>query len=207
MTDIASSSTTQHWCLVCGSTIQRRSRGRRRRFCSRACQQEAFRSRVSRDETAAEGVIADSPRNASFVTRSVSKNSGLQSLKIDLQKAGLSWIKVNDVTWKLTDGKMSRTPASHGQWGGYETERALAWVIEVGWPFGQSAWHARCGDRSYGPTDFNIAKQAAAALASGRSFPKHGCAKLFNGPVDLNVPPTASENIQVCATPEARRAA
>ena len=44
--------------------------------------------------------------------------------KTDLEKAKLFWIEVNDVTWKLTDGEISRTPASFGQWGGYNTERA-----------------------------------------------------------------------------------
>lgn len=191
------SNPTQDRCQVCGRVIQRKSTGRRPKFCSRACQQAAFRNRISRDETAAKGVTAGNPRNVSFITKSVSKNNGIPRPKIDHRKAGLFWIKVDDVTWKLINGKMSRTPRSHGQWGGYVTPRAVAWAIEVGWPFGQSAWYARCGDRSYGPTDFHIAKQAAAALATGQSFSDHGSAKEFDGPVDLNVPPPAYENIQV----------
>ena len=31
--------------------------------------------------------------------------------------------KVNEVTWKLTNGEMTNVPASHGQWGGYRTPR------------------------------------------------------------------------------------
>ena len=188
MSDIASSNATPR-CRICEHAIERRSTGRHRKFCSRACQQEAFRSRVSRYETAAKGSIADSPCSTSFITKSVSENNGLHRPKIDLRKAGLCWLKVNDVTWKLTDGKMSRTSASYGQWGGYETERTLAWALEVGWPFGRSAWYARCGDRSYGPTNFYIARQAAAALAHGRSFPDREMATAFDGPVDLNTPP------------------
>ena len=93
-----------------------------------------------------------------------------------------------------TDGKMSRTPASHGQWGGYETERARAWVIEVGWPFGQSAWCARCGDKSFGPTSFVVAKQAAAALVTGAALPEDEHGRSFTGEIDLNVPPPGRDD-------------
>src|SRR4029079_5335495 len=40
--------------------------------------------------------------------------------------------KVNEVPWKLTNGEMTNVPASHGQWGGYRTSKAVAWVIDVG---------------------------------------------------------------------------
>jgi endogenous inhibitor of DNA gyrase (YacG/DUF329 family) len=32
-------------CLLCGQPIRRRQQGRRRRYCSRACQQRAYRWR------------------------------------------------------------------------------------------------------------------------------------------------------------------
>ena len=148
MSDIASSNATPR-CRICEHAIERRSTGRHRKFCSRACQQEAFRSRVSRYETAAKGSIADSPCSTSFITKSVSENNGLHRPKIDLRKAGLCWLKVNDVTWKLTDGKMSRTPASYGQWGGYETERTLAWRSKSdGLLVGQPGTHDVATDRT-----------------------------------------------------------
>ena len=46
----------------------------------------------------------------------------------------LDWFKfenVNEATWKLTNGEMTNVPASHGQWGGYRTSKAIAWVINV----------------------------------------------------------------------------
>jgi hypothetical protein len=171
MTSIESEICTQTACQVCGATIEHRSRGRQRRFCSDACRVQAHRERSSCNEIAAKAPTADSPSNANFVTKTSSKNNDLPRPKSALEKARLFWIKVNDVTWKLTDGNASRTPASHGQWGGYETPRAVAWAIETGWSYGRSVWYARCGDRSYGPTNFYIARQAAAALALGRSFP------------------------------------
>jgi hypothetical protein len=116
------------------------------------------------------------------------------------EKASLSWVQINSVTWKLTDGQSSLTPTSHGQWGGYRTERALAWVIEVGWPWGKSAWYARCGDRSYGPTTLGIAKRAAESFVSGAPLPQDKGACSFEGPINLHVVPVRADEDQQCST-------
>lgn len=71
--------------------------------------------------------------------------------------------RVNEITFKITDGEMTRVPASLGKWGGYNTTKALAWVINVGRP----AWLALCGDKASGPLPFNEAKAEAIALAKG----------------------------------------
>jgi len=180
-------------CPMCGNAIELGSRGRQRRFCSDACQKQAARSRVSCPEIAPKAPIADSPSQANFRTKLCSKNNDLQRPKIDLRKAGLSWIRVNDVTWKLTDGVMERTPACHGKWPGFNIERGLAWVIEVGWPFDQSAWYARHADQSYGPTSFAVAKQAAVAFVTGAELPEDERARAFTGQLDLNVPPARGD--------------
>jgi hypothetical protein len=80
----------------------------------------------------------------------------------------LYWIKVNGITWKLTDGTMVRTPASHGKWPGFESECAIVWVVDIGWPKGSPAWYARFHDKTCGPCTWNIAKQAGYALALGK---------------------------------------
>jgi len=72
--------------------------------------------------------------------------------------------KVNEVTWKLTNGEITETPASHGQWGGYRTTKALAWVIRVA----PSKWLARYADIVCGPLSLPKAKAAAIAMAKGR---------------------------------------
>ena len=100
---------------------------------------------VSCNENAPQWVTADSPQIGNFITKVRYENNGLEASQNDLEKAKLFWIEVNDVTWKLTDGGTSCTPTSFGQWGGYNTERAVAWVIEDGWPFAGS-WYARRGD-------------------------------------------------------------
>ena len=50
-------------------------------------------------------------------------------------KSGISgklrFERLNEVTWKLTNGEMTNVPACHGFWGGYRTSKAIAWVIQV----------------------------------------------------------------------------
>ena len=73
--------------------------------------------------------------------------------------------RVNDITFKITDGKMSRVPAKQGWWAGYDTPRALAWVINVG-P-STASWLARTSDQVCGPLSFGEAKATAINLAKG----------------------------------------
>ena len=71
--------------------------------------------------------------------------------------------KVNEVTWKLTNGEMTNVPASHGQWGGYRVTKAIGWIINVA----PNAWLARCGDQTSNPLALTAAKSAAVAMALG----------------------------------------
>ena len=71
--------------------------------------------------------------------------------------------QINEVTWKLTNGEQTNVPASHGQWGGYRTTKALAWVICIV----PSKWLARCRDVACGPSSVSEAKAAAMAMAKG----------------------------------------
>jgi hypothetical protein len=70
---------------------------------------------------------------------------------------------VNDSTFKITNGELTNVPASHGQWSGYRTTRALAWIIKLE----SDAWLARCGDQVCGPSSFSEAKANALAMAKG----------------------------------------
>ena len=162
----------------CSNTIEPQRLGRRRKYCSPSCRQAGFRRSVGRNES-------QEHETGHFVTKSPSDNNGLQRRKTDLQKASPFWIKINDVTWKLTDGEISRTPASFGQWGGYNTERALAWVIDTGWP-AKSLWYARHKDRSWGPTtSLARAKKAALGFVTGVAPPQDEHARAFIGEIDL----------------------
>ena len=84
--------------------------------------------------------------------------------KIYLQKPYLLHCeRINDCTFKITNGELTNTPASHGQWGGYRTTKALAWIIKLE----SDAWVARCGNQICNPTSFNEAKSQALAMARG----------------------------------------
>jgi hypothetical protein len=121
--------------------------------------------------------------------------SGLsEPTKRDLQKWNLRWKEINDITWKLCDDEVVRVPAVHGKWGGFNTGKALAWVIELGWvnPDGRKIWFARVrdgrGDWGFGPS--NLARARAAALARVRkiSFKPDVAAgeRTFSSVIDLN---------------------
>ena len=71
--------------------------------------------------------------------------------------------RVNDSTFKITDGELTNVPASHGQWSGYRTTKALVWIIKLE----SDAWLARCGDQVCGPSSFGEAKANGMAMAKG----------------------------------------
>ncbi len=71
--------------------------------------------------------------------------------------------RVNEVTFKITAGEFTNVPASHGQWGGYRTAKAEAWIICVA----PSLWLARRADQCCGPSLFNEAKADALAMMKG----------------------------------------
>jgi hypothetical protein len=71
--------------------------------------------------------------------------------------------KVNEVTFKITNGETTNTPACHGHRPGFRTAKAVAWVFQVA----PGHWLARCGDKACGPTPFNEAKADAIAMVKG----------------------------------------
>jgi len=79
------------------------------------------------------------------------------------QKTKLHFERVNEVTFKLTDGEVTNVPASYGQWGGYRTTKVVASVINIA----PGQWLARCRDEACGPSSFNEAKANALTMARG----------------------------------------
>ena len=64
----------------------------------------------------------------------------------------------------LQNGEITETPASHGQWGGYRTTKALAWVICAV----PGKWLARYRDMVSGPLSLSKAKAAAISMAMAK---------------------------------------
>jgi len=73
--------------------------------------------------------------------------------------------KVNEVTWKLTNGELTNVPAAHGYWSGYRVTKALGWVIDIG--LEKPAWLARVKDECAGPMPLKLAKAAVLAMVKG----------------------------------------
>lgn len=113
---------------------------------------------MSRREAISTGGASSDFQAPDFVTQFRYKSgiSGKQSLSCE---------RVNEITFKITNGEMSRVPGSFGKWGGYNTTKALAWVINVG--IASATWLARCSDKVVGPVSFKEAKAAALNLAKG----------------------------------------
>jgi hypothetical protein len=146
-------------CQHCEVQLPQPQRGRPKRYCSDKCRKAAQRD-IS-------GLI---PENGLRYRRG--RLAGSQPIEISHEicpenrlppKRNLIVERVNEVTFKVTDGEMSRVSASHGQWGGYNTTRALAWVIKVA----PNAWLARCSNQACGPSSFHEAKANALAMARG----------------------------------------
>jgi len=146
-------------CEHCNALVPETKRGRPQRFCSDRCRQAhrkvglrpgngpRYRTGRVRQKTVLQG--------ADFTNEFEPKKLS--------QKTNLRFERVNEVTFRLTDGEVANVPASHGQWGGYRTTKAVAWVIKIG----PDAWLARCGDRSCGPMTFDKAKADALNMAKG----------------------------------------
>jgi hypothetical protein len=146
-------------CEHCNSPVRETKRGRPQRFCKDKCRQ-AHRKIASTPENGLRY------RTGRVRPKSASQDSDLISEfepEKASQKTKLWFERVNEVTVKLTDGESTNVPASHGQWGGYRTTKAVAWVINIA----PGQWLARCRDEASGPSSFNEAKANALAMARG----------------------------------------
>ena len=92
-------------------------------------------------------------------------NQGLQEPKIDLAKSprDLRFEEVNAVTFKLTDGRGSLVPTCHGHWSGYQTTRAVAWLMGIG----NGRWIVRYRNKASKPMKLPAAKKYALEMVKG----------------------------------------
>ena len=105
----------------------------------------------------------DIPEADFVASQAIEKALVLEAKKAPLNPSRFRFEAVNEVTWKLTNGEQTNVPASHGQWGGYRTSKAIAWVICLI----PGKWLARCGDRACGPESLKQAKADALTMAKG----------------------------------------
>jgi hypothetical protein len=108
-------------CEHCSAVFATSTHGRTKRFCSDRCRQ-------------AHRKVASTPENGlRYRTGRVAPKSALQAAdlqgefkpEIPSRKTNLCFERVNEVTWKLTNGEQINVPASHGKWCGYRTTKAI----------------------------------------------------------------------------------
>ncbi len=106
-----------HTCQHCGIELQSRQRGRPINFCSDRCRKAGSRKGNLRTK---KRTLTDSTR----LQKSLKKDKQKQRVacpEIEFSKKKLlRFERVNEVTWKLTDGTLTDgtltdVPASHGQ--------------------------------------------------------------------------------------------
>lgn len=148
-------------CIHCQEPISENVRGRPQRFCSDRCRQAHRKITATHENGLMYRIGRVKPKSASE-TIELAAEFKPENLFPETDFP-LTCEKVNEVTFKITNGELTNVPTSHGQWGGYRTTKALAWFIKLG----PDAWVARCGDDICNPTSFKEAKSRALAMARG----------------------------------------
>jgi hypothetical protein len=135
-------------------------RGRPQRFCSDRCRQ-AHRKIAP---TAENGLrYRTGPTKPKSASKSLEATNEFKPENLSPKTSPLYFERINDCTFKITNGELTNVPASHGQWGGYRTTKELAGIIKLG----SDAWLARCGNQVCNPSSFTEAKSQALAMARG----------------------------------------
>ena len=109
-----------------------------------------------------DGKWTDIPEGQNDPPQAIEKSSVLGAKKRPPNPSRFSFEKVNEVTWKLTNGGDHQRPGLSWLLGGYRTLKAIAWVVQV-----EGKWLARCKDQTSNPMPLNEAKAAAMAMAKG----------------------------------------
>ena len=146
-------------CEHCSEPVPETKRGRPQKFCSDAHRQAHRKINATAENGLRYRTGRVKPKTAS------QESDFLEEFEPEnlSQKTKLHFERVNEVTFKLTDGEVTNVPASHGQWAGYRTTKAVASVINIA----PGQWLARCRDEACGPSSFNEAKANALAMARG----------------------------------------
>jgi hypothetical protein len=147
-------------CEHCNEALFDSQRGRPQKFCSDRCRQahRKIGSTVGNGLRYRPGRAQPKSSFQVFELKVAFKPEILSP-----KSSPLHCERVNDSTFKITNGELTNVPASHGQWPGYRTTKAMAWIIKLE----AEAWLARCGNQVCGPSSFSEAKANAFAMAKG----------------------------------------
>jgi hypothetical protein len=148
-------------CKRPGCNAEFRKKREAQIYCSQRCRNADWKRPGKRRLKANWAHIPGSVANGAFSSIKSDSRGGTQT-KSEIAKS-LRFERVNEVTFKVTDGEQTNVPASHGQWAGYRCTKAIAWVICVA----PGRWLARLGDQACGPSPLHEAKANAVAMAKG----------------------------------------
>jgi len=99
------------------------------RFFTRSRRAEARgKARRKPEKTASATHIADADYSSLAVETSLTKSMAQNRYLDETETTELSWVEINDVTWKLTDGTLSRE-GRVGTARQHELPRSLAWLM------------------------------------------------------------------------------
>jgi hypothetical protein len=152
-------------CEHCNETVSESKRGRPQRFCSDRCRQAHRKIGSIAENGLRYRTGRAKPKMVSEILVLIDE---IRPENLS-QKINLCFERVNEATFKLTDGESTNVPASHGQWAGYRTTKAIGWVTCVV----PGMWLARYGDMVCGPLTLPKAKAAAMAMARGSAGDYH----------------------------------
>jgi hypothetical protein len=147
-------------CQRCGEPLAGKGRGRPQKFCSDRCRQAHRKIAIRLENGPRYRTSRVGPKSAAQAAELLSE---FKPENLCSNISPLRCERVNNSTFKITDGDLTNLPASHGQWSGYRTTKGLAWIIKLG----SGAWLARCGDQACGPSSFSEARANAVAMAKG----------------------------------------
>ena len=149
--------TSKSSCQNCGAALRLAASGRRKRFCSDACRQAAFRNKMTANKAPSyptKGYENFALELIEIQDDFLSRNEELEFSRSSARSSKqLKFEKQNSVTYKMTDGQQVNT-------GGGRSSRALGYVVEVS----PGRWMARVTNLGSDLLPFGAAKQEAIRL-------------------------------------------
>src|SRR4051794_2910748 len=102
-------------CQHCGHELLIAPSGRRKTFCSDRCRQASRKAISAHNGPKYRG----GPKTVKAGLQDAVSFQEFKPKTPALKTKPPHFEKVNEVTWKLTDGELTNVAGSHGQWAGY----------------------------------------------------------------------------------------
>jgi hypothetical protein len=115
-------------CIHCKKPIPENDRGRPQRFCSDRCRQAYWKIVPAAENGLRYRIGRLTPKSDS---EAIEDAAEFKPEILSPKSSPLRCERVNEFTFKITNGELTNVPASHGQWAGSRTTKAIAWIIKL----------------------------------------------------------------------------